>query len=170
MDEDTETSTVSAEDQTVMNFGWRDASGPMYQRAAVEQMASPHVVLDPNVSAEDRTMSRATNFGSRDGNDVTHAELYQRSAVGQTEPPDIMRDPATSPEMYRQKRLVVEKMSPKMSHLKDDLDYTKAKNRDLRRVASQERERVSWAHTEGGYDSPKHRARSLRIRCLLRSK
>jgi hypothetical protein len=157
MDEDTEISDVSTENRTVTNFGWREGNtathAEMYQRAADEQMTSPHVVLDPDVSAENRTMSTVTNFGWRDGNDATHAGMHQRSAVGTIASPDIMGDPATSLEMYQQKRLVVEKVSPTMSHLKGDLDYTKAKNRELRRVASQERERVSWAYIERGYNS-----------------
>jgi hypothetical protein len=40
------------------------------------------------------------------------------------------------------KRLVVEKVPAHLSKLRDDFEYTKAKNRDLKRLASEEREKV----------------------------
>jgi hypothetical protein len=100
--------------------------------------------------------------------DPTIRNLARSATFPETASPYVIRDPAPSqsPEVYQQKRLVVEKMTPATSQLKGDLEYTKAKNRDLKRMVIQERERVSADCIEGGHDSRHDRACSLRIQCL----
>jgi hypothetical protein len=99
---------------------------------------------------------------------ATIRNLMQSPTFAETTSPYVIRDqvPSQSPGVYQQKCLVVEKMSPAISQLKGDLEYTKAKNRDLKRMAIQERERVSAAYIEGERDSHKGRARSLQVRWL----
>jgi hypothetical protein len=79
-------------------------------------------------------------------NDIRPDAEMPDSILPESRPESSNRSEDARPESYQQKRVVIEKLPTNMLALTENLGYTKARNRDLKRAAVQERERVSSIH------------------------
>jgi hypothetical protein len=86
-------------------------------------------------------------------------------------PPDqpmARDDNRTSHDEYARKRIVVEKMPPRMTNIRDELEYTKQRYHDLKKITLAESEQVRLGYIMMDMSNQRINVRTERIQSAIR--